>query len=406
MSAQLRVVPEEKPGIEEVWAAIPGTAEIDARRDAEIAALAKKRRQDADAQAIDDYRAAQRQVEKQAERLKVGGYQKLSALLAERTTVEWLLRDQLEAGVSAVIAGPLSSYKSGLVNDWAMRVAVFGKRPVFILSPEGSGLQRRLQGWLDEFAAGTDPASVPLYVRNRRLNLSDAGELDALVDWLAEIEADTFDAPALLIIDTWSKCTGHEENDNTETKLLLGELDRRVRYRSGKPCTIVIVAHTGHKEQQRARGAYALMADTDALYTVSFDGPLFPGLVQMTRGRFKDSPALPSLWFKPKILTLDYKDKEGHAVTSVVLMPAHAPGPTLGEMQQVLLERLCKLLDAGTPATRDAIIPKGPKARDERKCLNNMVDSGKAIAFDGETYSLYKGTRQMSDAEAMEQFES
>jgi hypothetical protein len=320
-------------------------------------------------------------------------YQKLNTLLATRTQVEWLLRDTLEAGVIALVVGPKKSYKSALVNDWAMRVAVSGK-PVFVLSPEGTGLQRRLQGWLDEYAPFTDPSSVPLYVRDRRLNISVTSELDALLAWLVEIEKSEGKEPALIVLDTWSKATGHDEDNNTETKKLIGELDRRVKHRGTKRCAIIVVVHTGHGDQSRARGASALGADTEAEYIVS---KTKEGAIKVTRERFKDSPELPPLYFTPKVLQLSYKDSEGYPATSVVLAPAAAPerGPPMTKTQRELRDRV---LELGAKAT-EAKIVEGLDGRpgDLKRRLNHMV--GSILMLSNGVYSVTPSVMETEDFE-------
>jgi hypothetical protein len=326
-------------------------------------------------------------------------YTKLSATLAQRTETEWLLRDILEAGVIALVIGGKGTYKSTLVNDWAMRVAVFLKQPVFILSPEGSGLQRRLQGWLDHFAPFTDVNEVPLYTRDRRVNISVGAELDALISWLDEIEKSEGKEPALICIDTWSKATGHDEDNNTETKKLVGELDRRIKHRRAKRCAVIVVHHAGHGDQTRGRGASSLGADTDAEYIVS---KTKAGPIKMTRERFKDAPSLPPLFYAPQVLKLGYKDKEGFDVTSVVLAEAEAPKSAaeerLTKKQGEIVAQVKALAASGTPATEKAIIDgidgRGP---DLKRRLTGLI--GKVLSFDGTVYAIDEGSIQLPDDE-------
>ena len=361
--------------------------------DPKYKAVVQLRQRDQDIQELDRYKRAERQVAEEARVAQRGGYRKLGKLLTERTTVEWLIRDFIEAGVIALFAGSKGSYKSALVNDIGMRVAVKGL-PVFILSPEGSGLQRRLQGWLDEFAPFTDADSLPLYVRDRRLNISAAEEMAALVAWLDEIEKETGKPIALVIIDTWSKATAHDEDNNTATKLLLGEIDKHLRHRGAKPATVAIVCHTGHGNQDRARGASALAADTDAEYIVSFKSET----VKVTRGRFKDSPALPPLYFKPKTLALNYADAEGVKATSVVLIPTEKPagGATeLGAKQQELLAHACKCIARGESTETDILKDADGRKPDLRNRLKSLV--GKGLLLHGTEYSLAPGIVQTSE---------
>jgi hypothetical protein len=190
---------------------------------------------------------------------------------------------------------------------------------------------------------------------------------------------------AFIAIDTWSKATAHDESDNTATKLLLGEIDRHLRHRGEKPATVAIVCHTGHQDQTRARGAYALTADTDAAYVVSFKAD--SSTVTVTRDRFKDSPALPPLYFKPKPRMLSYTDGEGVTQSSVVLIGADKPGipaRKLTDGQQELLDHVIAVIgDKGVGVSFDAIragreIHKGTLQRQ----LDTLVNRGALICID------------------------
>lgn len=338
------------------------------------------------AHAIDEHQARQA-----AERVaRLGGYRRLGDVLADRRHVEWLpgLRDILERGVLAVLAGPLKTYKSFLANDWAMRVALAGE-PVFILSPEGSGLQRRLQAWLDEFAPAADPAKVPVFTRERRLSLSVPEEMSLLEKWLREIESECGKPIACIVIDTLSKSSNHKEDSNDETRALINEVDRRLRHRGAKPATVLIVAHTGHTNQDRARGAYSLVADTDAAYVSSFSGET----VTVTRDRFKDAPSLPPLYFTPKARELAYRDPDGNVVKSLVLIPADAPAARMQKLrpeQQELYERVLKRfkLEARSRLTAEEVLD-GIKGHfgTQKRSLERLVERG-LVMRDGHMYSI------------------
>lgn len=325
--------------------------------------------------------------QQQARAAKLGGYRRLGEVLADRRHVEWLLKDFLERGVIALLIGPYGTYKSALAIEACMRAALAGE-VVFILSPEGSGLQRRLQAWLDEFAPFEDPARLKVYARERRLLISAPEEMELLTKWLAEIEAECGQPPSLIAIDTLSKASNHKENDNDEAKALIGQIDRCLRHRTAKPATVLLVVHTGVAEQGRARGAYALTADTDAAYVASFKN----GTVTMTRERFKDAPSLPPLYFTRKVRELGYRDPEGNPVTSVVLVPASAPAKREQELtakQTELLEQLRQ----HAPITADALMELRANDADRKRDivgrLETLVARGLAMCSDG-VYSVPK----------------
>lgn len=311
----------------------------------------------AGAAAVDEYKAAERR-DAEAARVErkaaLGGFEKLSDVLAVRTFTQWLERDVLERGVIAIAVGPRGSYKTAWANDLAMRVALRGE-PVLVITAEGpQGFQRRALAWLHEFDGGlTDPASIPLYVRRRRVNLSATEQIEVVASWRAEIEKQTGKPVALIVVDTLRKNSAHKENDNDETSALIGAIDTHLRHHETSPTTVLCLHHTGHSDQTRGRGASSLAADTDAEYVISFKA----GVVAVTRERFKDSPSLPPLYYTPKVRTLDYQDPDGKPVTSIVLMPSGAPAKPkqdLRDGQRQLLAHVTKLYETdGKPLSID-----------------------------------------------------
>jgi KaiC/GvpD/RAD55 family RecA-like ATPase len=234
----------------------------------------------------------------------------ISEILANPSTVRWLLRDTLERGVIAVIAGKRGSFKSFIALHWAMRTGQSGL-PVVMVSAEGAGLDRRLRAWATHFA--TDITGFPIYAIERRVDFTSLEATGGVVEELKRIGV----KPALLIIDTFSKNTGRlDENDNSEVKEFIGQLDSR--FRAPFDCTVLLVAHTGHADQSRVRGASALEADTDAAYIVTRNDLR----VTVSRQRFKDSPELAALGYEAKAVDLGYADEYGVPVQSFVMIDA------------------------------------------------------------------------------------
>lgn len=300
---------------------------------------------------------------------------RISDVLASPTSPDWLLEDVLERGVIAVKAGPRGSYKSFIVLDWAMRVAVEKNLPVYVVSAEGGDFDRRAAAWLQTFAPDKDPATVPLLVVERRLDLSSHDGVEAIRQDCLLLGVH----PVLFILDTFSKLSGGlEENDNTEVKQFIGRLDNGLkRKETGFGATVVLVAHTGHSDGSRARGASALAADTDAEYIVKREADV----VTVSRSRFKASPELPPLCYKPEVITLPREDKAGRAVTSLVMREADVPlangkrKPKPGTVQRVVYDRLEEMSRIGAAHVdeedlRDAVVkllPRGSSERDMRK---------------------------------------
>jgi hypothetical protein len=256
-------------------------------------------------------------------------------IVAEKRESQWLLHKIIERNVLAVIAGSRGTFKSFIALDWAMRMALDG-HPGVILSGEGAGLDRRVAAWLNQHRENADITDIPLYALERPLNLTSIAEMAALCEAIKGLH------PALefIVIDTLSKfASGLDENDNGKMATFLSTLSSHLREDLG--CTVILVAHAGHGDANRPRGASSLMSNPDAEYIVNRPDPR--GMtVTVSRERFKDSPALPPLAYEAKVIELGRLDQYGEAVTSLALATTDAPAPAkrVGKNQEQALTAL------------------------------------------------------------------
>jgi hypothetical protein len=256
--------------------------------------------------------------------------------VAERREPDWLIHKIIERDVLAVLAGPRGTFKSFVALDWSMRMALAGHSGV-ILSGEGAGLDRRIAAWAQHHRENLDLSSVPLVALERAVNLSAPVELGELVLALGCLEQ----SPAFVVIDTLSKFSaGMDENDNSEVAAFLAALTSEIREQF--KCTVLLIAHSGHADAKRPRGASSLMANPDAEYIVERPDPKAM-TVTVSRERFKDAPSMPALAYQAKVIDLGRLDRYGEAVTSLALdstdlIPLR-PKVT-GKAQQTLLAAL------------------------------------------------------------------
>jgi hypothetical protein len=263
-------------------------------------------------------------------------FRHVAEIVAEQREPEWLLDDVIEANVLAVLAGPRGTFKSFVALDWSMRAAAVGQ-PVVILSGEGAGLDRRVDAWIKTHGAGRGADEFPVYALERALNLNadlEVVNLKAAIERMAQ-------SPAMVVVDTFSKFSaGLDENDNGEVSTYLARLSRSIR--EVFKTTVLLVAHSGHADQARPRGASALMANPDAEYILARPSPGAMS-VSVTRERFKDSPALPPLWYDAQVVDLGRNDKRGQPVTSLALSTGAGAPITVkgvGKNQQAVLAAL------------------------------------------------------------------
>lgn len=263
----------------------------------------------------------------------------IHSIVAEQREAEWLLYRVLEARVLAVLAGPRGTFKSFIALEWAMRCAVAG-HGVVLLSGEGAGLDRRVDAWRRAHRPELDLTALNMTAVERPVNLRLAIEIAALSAAIGELAR----PPALIVVDTFSKFSaGIDENDNGEVSAYLAGLVEFLRDEFG--ATVLLVAHSGHGDDKRPRGASALMANPDAEYIVQ----RVPNsmTVTVTRERFKDSPSLEALSYEAKSIDLGRYDSYGEPVTSLALVSAAPPPRALrqptGRAQRQILAGLRNL---------------------------------------------------------------
>jgi hypothetical protein len=242
-------------------------------------------------------------------------------IVAERREPRWLspsLHKIVERGVLGVLAGQRGTFKSFVALDWMLRAALDGET-VIILSGEGAGLDRRVDAWMRTHAPDRDLAELRMLALERPLNLCGTTELAALAE---AIEAIGSPPPSAILIDTFSKfAAGLDENDNAEVAAYLSGLSRALRERFD--CTVLLVAHAGHGDARRPRGASALMANPDCEYIIERSPPAM--VCTVSRERFKDYPSLPPLAYQAEVIDLGRVDAHGEQVTSLVMRTSDAP---------------------------------------------------------------------------------
>ena len=253
-------------------------------------------------------------------------------IVTERREATWLIHNVIEANVLAVLAGPRASFKSFIALDWAMRIAA-ADNPVVILSGEGAGLGRRAEAWMQEHGKGRSLEDLRLLALESVANLNAEEEMQALQQAIDEAGI----RPALVVVDTFSKFSaGLDENSNQEVAEYLSKLTIGLRERY--TATVLLVAHSGHGDAKRPRGASALMANPDAEYIV--ERPDIQGMaVNVTRERFKDTASMAPLGYEAVEVDLGRADKYGERVKSLVMKEAQATSKQVAHSPQGKAQR-------------------------------------------------------------------
>jgi putative DNA primase/helicase len=283
-------------------------------------------------------------------------------LLSKPKPIPWLIHGVFEHGGLAQLFGDSTSGKSFVALDWGCCIATgcawnghdVEKGAVFYIAGEGhAGIGRRLRAW--ELHNKESLEDAPFFVSSAPAALMDAENAANVARAVGALVA-KHGPPKLIIIDTLARNLGNgEENSNADIGLFIGNIDSELRIRFG--ATVLIVHHTGHMEQGRARGASALRAAMDSEYRLAVSGDI--RTLACTKAK-ESEPSAP-MAFKLEQVVLDgWPDENGELMTSAVLVScdekAKGTGPKLMGATRIAYEALqAALADSGQPPNADVI---------------------------------------------------
>lgn len=244
----------------------------------------------------------------------------VSDLLKEPKPLRWLVEDYLQPEILALLFGEPGSGKSLLALLWAVELAL-NDQPVFIIAGEGHfGLRRRLKALAIELDCENELTTAPLIISDNGTALLDEKRLAETRDSIDK-QLEKHGKPALIIIDTLNRNFGPgDENSANDVSKLIQALDSlRERYEA----TILVVHHSGHSKQARARGSSALLGavDTELCLTKTEEDNI--RVLEVTK--MKDAPTPEPKAFRIKQIELPLIDSNGRPETSVVLEASDRP---------------------------------------------------------------------------------
>lgn len=236
--------------------------------------------------------------------------------------VEGILEQQTECS----LIGPAGAAKSLIALELSLAIAT-GKRffghktqqgPVLYLCGEGAGgIRRRFQALaLDR---GIEPRGIPFAVLPKAFDMEGPDIEDALDEFEARYAA----SPIAVVIDTYSRYVGRENDENASGDLytffaavaeVFGGIAR------------IIVHHTGHGDAKRSRGtsAWNQAVDTEFVISVEDDPPTFESLRTMENTKQKDGELAEPKYFRLKKVATRTR-REGKLLYSVVLEETEPP---------------------------------------------------------------------------------
>lgn len=257
----------------------------------------------------------------------------------------WVISDIMPAGGVVSLVGGSGVGKSFVAVDMACSIASGvswhgydieqSGSVVYVAAEGGGGIDKRAIAWAQQHGMDDVPN---LHMLLDAPIIDDNNDATLVAETLAELSRRLKSPIRLVILDTLNRVMQGEENSATAMAALMRGVEM-IRQRIG--CAVQIIHHTGHGENQRARGSSAFFAALDSEITIKQIGT---GVVELENTKSKDSEA-----FDPVRLKLDKVDikglfdRKGRPITSLVprTMSMIEEGVSLGEMtpdEQKLLE--------------------------------------------------------------------
>lgn len=238
--------------------------------------------------------------------------------LKERySTLSWIVKNLIPADATGIIFGQTGSYKSFIAIDLSLHIAhglpwcghKTTKGSVFFIAGEGgAGLYRRIEAW--HKSRGLPPENGQLFVCPTPIALNDSENSNEVMQLIRQ-RAETAGSPKLIVIDTLSQNFSGVENDSSDIADYMRTLIYEIR-KHFPGSSILLIHHTGHSNQDRMRGAYSLIANSDFVYKL--EGSNLSSV--MSAQKMKDSELPQPIFFKLESIELG-KDEEDEAITSL-----------------------------------------------------------------------------------------
>jgi len=304
------------------------------------------------------------------------------------TPPDWLVHGLFEKNSLNILFGDPGVGKSFLALDIGASIAAglpfhshnTKEGAVLYICGEARGtIARRCNAWA--LRNEVELSAIPFYILNGTPQLLDDASLVPLAKALSDI-AEKEGGVQLLILDTWNRLQGGDENSTADAAKAIAALDK---LREPYSAAALIVHHSGHSEKQRMRGASALNAAADNAFRVE----LVNGSILLTATKTKDGAApLPSAF---RLIDEQFGDGLQSAVLEEVSAELLWDNVKLTRQTERVFEILKELLEQESDATAERWqhvaeargIPKASFYRSKKTLLTNGY-----IVFNGGRYQI------------------
>ena len=307
------------------------------------------------------------------------------AELERLASTPWLIDGLLPLDATGMLYGPSGVYKSFLTLHMAASIATgtsfagmdIGHQGdvVYVAAEGGAGVRKRLRGWEQYYgkkAEGVRIVSFPVLMDNRE-------DRRLMLAAIKEMQRRTKSETRLVIIDTLSQTTEGDDNSNKD---MAAYATACAELKEALGCSVIFVHHTG-KTEDGYRGAYALTANADFVFSVTSERPL---LTRLENCKSKDSELAPVLRFAMEPINIDgLLDYKLRPLTTLV--PRAMGLLEEGEMLNTLAPREQILMDALEAQTNNG---NGLPECDRKQLRNDFIEAMRTAEPDAAEYTVKK----------------
>ncbi len=293
----------------------------------------------------------------------------LNQLLSKPYKSNWLIKGHMEQGSIGMLFGPPASAKSFIAMDIAFCIAagidwngndtVQGQ--VVYLAGEGhSGIAKRFKALGIKYGTMTSD----IFFSELPASLMDPDNAQSVFDAIKKV----CDSPSLIVIDTLHRNFGSgDENSARDFGIFLNAITQLI-HKLG--AAVLLVHHSGHSSDDRARGSSSMRAAMDVEYKVTKD----KDLVTMTCTKPKEfkEPKPMSFNLVTQILPGCFDD-DGKPVESAILNSTTYTAPvrtaSISGNDSVVLQALTDVITKQGKSASNTLSAKYPELAG-KKCIH------------------------------------
>lgn len=296
----------------------------------------------------------------------------------EVVPIEWLIKGVIPAHSVALTYSAPGVGKSLVAIDMAACIATGAAfhghgtettGAVFIVVGEHlAGQARRIAAWE---MRNQSLKGFPLYLSLRACNLLNPLQMNNVHDTIRQIAKETGTCPVLVVIDTLARSFGTgDENSTSDMNAAIIQLDK---IKNDFNCSVLVVHHSGHTNNSRARGSSALAAAADVVHCLESRD----NILKLSCTKSKDTQPPKPLAFRLVTVNLEITDEDGYPVQSAVLEGDVLPtkGEQLSETQRKILDVFPESTEAMGPIDVSRLTGHMPDTCG--KAMEELVKKGK-----------------------------